>query len=141
MSHQLASDEISFASSHSDDMYKIIKKVTIILSVITIIELGLGLLIYTIGGGSSFGILLIKGIITILSLAKAFYIVSYFMHLGDELRSMMMTIVVPLGLFIWFIIAFLYEGDSWRNLRNTKAGSVKPPVEQTTPAAKPGTEH
>ena len=141
MSQQLASDEISFASAHSDDMYKIIKRVTIILSVVTLIELGLGLTVYAIGNGSDLAILLIRGIITILSLAKAFYIVSYFMHLGDEVRSLMMTIVVPLGLFIWFIIAFLYEGNSWKNLRNTRAGSVKAPIEQTTPAAKPGTEH
>jgi hypothetical protein len=54
---------------------------------------------------------------------------------------MVMTIVVPLGLFVWFIIAFLADGDSWKNLRNTKAGSVKAPTEQTAPAAKPGTEH
>jgi hypothetical protein len=26
---------------------------------------------------------------------------------------------VPLALFIWFIIAFLYEGNSYKNLRNT----------------------
>jgi len=140
MSQQLASDEISFASAHSDDMYKVIKKVTIILSVVTIVELGLGLTIYAIGHGNHLSVLLIKGVISILSLAKAFDIVSYFMHLGDELRSMMMTIVVPLGLFIWFIIAFLYEGNSWKHLRNTRAGSVKAPVEQTTPAAKPGKE-
>lgn len=140
MSQQLASDEISFAPAHSDEMYKTIKKVTIILSVVTLVELGLGLTIYAIGDGNELSILLIKGIVTILSLAKAFYITSYFMHLGDELRSMMLTIVVPLGLFIWFIIAFLYEGSSWRNLRNTNAGSIKAPVEQTTPAAKPGTE-
>jgi cytochrome c oxidase subunit 4 len=139
--HQLASDEISFGSEHTDDMYKIIRKVTIILSVVTVIELGMGLTIYAIGHGNHLAVLLIKGIVTILSLAKAFYIVSYFMHLGDELRSMMMTIVVPLGLFLWFIIAFLYEGNSWKNLKNTRAGSVKAPVEQTTPAAKPGTEH
>jgi cytochrome c oxidase subunit 4 len=30
-----------------------------------------------------------------------------------------MTIVVPLSLFIWFIIAFLSDGNSFRNLRNT----------------------
>lgn len=30
-----------------------------------------------------------------------------------------MTIVVPLSLFIWFIIAFLADGNSFRNLRNT----------------------
>lgn len=51
-------------------------------------------------------------------LAKAFYITAYFMHLGHELRNMIMTIVVPLGLFIWFIIAFLYDGSSYKNLRN-----------------------
>jgi len=27
--------------------------------------------------------------------------------------------VVPLALFIWFIIAFLSDGSSFRNLRNT----------------------
>ena len=30
-----------------------------------------------------------------------------------------MTIVVPLALFIWFITAFLYDGNSFRHLRNT----------------------
>ncbi|MES2647359.1 MAG: cytochrome C oxidase subunit IV family protein [Bacteroidota bacterium] len=140
MSQQLASDEISFASPHSDDMYKTIKKVTIILSVITLIELGLGLTIYSIGQGSHLSVMLIKGVVTILSLAKAFYITSYFMHLGDEVRSMMMTIVVPLGLFVWFIIAFLYEGNSWKNMKNTRAGLDKEKVEQTTPAREPGTE-
>lgn len=140
MSHQLASEEISFAAEHNDDMYKIIKRVTIILSVVTIIELALGLTIYSIGHGNHMAVLLIKGLVTILSLAKAFYITSYFMHLGDEVRGMIMTIVVPLALFIWFIIAFLADGNSWRNLRNTRAGSVKAPTEQTTPAAKPGHE-
>ncbi len=141
MSQQLASDEISFASEHNDEMYKTIKKVTIILSVVTVIELCLGLTIYAIGHGNHLSVLLIKGIVSILSLAKAFYIVSYFMHLGDELRGLMMTIVVPLGLFVWFIIAFLYEGNSWKNMKNTKAGSIKDPTEQTTPAPAPGAEH
>jgi hypothetical protein len=141
MSHQLASDEISFAPAHSDDMYKIIKRITIILSVITLIELGFGLTIYAIGHGNHLAVMLIKGVVCILSLAKAFYIVSYFMHLGDEVRGMVMTIVVPLGLFVWFIIAFLYDGGSWKDLKNTRAGSVKAPTEQTTPAAQPGAEH
>ncbi len=141
MSHQLASDEISFAPAHSDEMYKKIKKVTIILSVITLIELGFGLTIYKLGEGSHTAILLIKGIVSILSLAKAFYITSYFMHLGDEIRNLIMTIVVPLLLFVWFIFAFLYEGHSWRELRNTDAHSRKADVEQVTPAAEPGTEH
>ena len=135
MSNQLASDEISFASEHNDSaFYATVKKVTILLSIITIIELCLGLLIYKIGEGSPASILLIKGIVTILSLAKAFYITSYFMHLGDEIRNMIMTIVVPLILFVWFIAAFLIDGNSWRNLRNTQAGSRPAETEQVTPA-------
>jgi hypothetical protein len=45
------------------------------------------------------------------------------MHLGDEIRNFIMTIIVPLVLFVWFIIAFLADGNSWKNLRNTDAGS------------------
>jgi hypothetical protein len=40
------------------------------------------------------------------------------MHLGEEVRNLIMTIIVPLLLFVWFIIAFLWDGDSWKNLRN-----------------------
>jgi cytochrome c oxidase subunit IV len=98
-------------------------RVTIILSVLTIIELILGFSM--IGMPEGFLRHFIKGVIVILMLAKAFYIVSYFMHLGHELRNMIMTIVVPLGLFIWFIIAFLYDGASFKNLRNTYDPSYK----------------
>jgi len=94
-----------------------VKKVTIILSVLTIIELILGF--WMIDITSEALRLAIKGTIIILMMAKAFYIVAYFMHLKHELKNLIMTIVVPLGLFIWFIIAFLYDGNSFRNLRNT----------------------
>lgn len=135
MGHQLASDEISFATQHDDSsFYKTVKRVTIILSVVTVIELALGLLIYKIGHGSPTSVLLIKGIVTILSLAKAFYITSYFMHLGDEIRNFIMTIIVPLLLFIWFIAAFLMDGASWRTMRNTNAGSKPAETEQVAPA-------
>jgi cytochrome c oxidase subunit 4 len=94
-----------------------VKKVTIILSVLTIVELILGF--WMIGITSEALRLAIKGTIIILMMAKAFYIVAYFMHLKHELKNLIMTIVVPLGLFIWFIIAFLWDGNSFRNLRNT----------------------
>ena len=94
-----------------------VKKVTIILSVLTIIELVLGF--WMIDITSEALRLAIKGSIIILMMAKAFYIVAYFMHLKHELKNLIMTIVVPLGLFIWFIGAFLIDGNSFRNLRNT----------------------
>jgi cytochrome c oxidase subunit IV len=53
-----------------------------------------------------------------LTLLKAFYIVAEFMHLKHELKNLIMTIIVPLFLFVWFIGAFLWDGTSWQNLRN-----------------------
>src|SRR6185436_5869043 len=117
------SSEVTFHHEpHStEDFRRRVRKTTILLSVITIIELGIGLSIYTIHKGehpNAFLVLLFKGIVCILTLAKAYYIVSVFMHLGDEIRNMIMTIVVPLLLFIWFIIAFIADGNSYKNLRN-----------------------
>ena len=118
MEHQTFGGEVTIPhDAPGDDSKKRIWKTTWSLSGITIVELALGYLLY--GTDFSEGLdIAIKGIIVILSLAKAFYIVSIFMHLGDEIRNMIMTIVVPLALFIWFIIAFLWDGDSWKNLRN-----------------------
>ena len=105
-------------------------KTTVILSVITLIELGMGLGMYAIPMAAGLKLFL-KGVIVILSLAKAFYIVGVFMHLGEEVKNLIMTIVVPLMLFVWFIAAFLYEGNSWKNLRNT----YNPKQAVTAPAA------
>ena len=125
--------EVSFHADHgsTDDFKKRVKKTTIILSVITLIELGLGLTIYAINlPHSHFLVLLIKGVIIILTLAKAFYIVSVFMHLGDEIRNMIMTVVVPLTLLLWFIAAFLWDGDAWKGYRNKYDKSFQ---ERTSP--------
>jgi cytochrome c oxidase subunit IV len=123
ISPSAAYPEVSFHHGHADDatFRKKVRKTTVLLSIITIIELGIGLTIYTIHKGAnpnSTLVLMFKGMVCILSLAKAYYIVSIFMHLGDEIRNMIMTIVVPLMLFIWFIIAFIADGNSYKNLRN-----------------------
>lgn len=88
-----------------------------ILLVLTIVELALGFWMMGVEGGGLR--LTIKGAIIILMLAKAFYIVAYFMHLKGEIRNLVMTIIVPLSLLIWAIIAFLYDGSSFRHNRNT----------------------
>src|SRR5687767_10307410 len=110
--------EVSIHHEHSEGTSRIWKTFWLLL-VITIIELGLGLLIYAVPNMSDFVVVLLKGIIVILSLAKAFYIISIFMHLGDEIRNMVMTIAVPILLFVWFIGAFLWDGYSFKELRNT----------------------
>ena len=59
------------------------------------------------------------------------------MHLGDEVRNFITTIIIPLMLFVWFIISFLWEGESWKNMKNTNAHSREyktEQVQQATPA-------
>lgn len=133
MSEHLSSAEVTFAHAPAEGTGRI-WKVFWILSFITVIELvlGFGLAKQWFGEPeTNKGLILgVKGIICILSLAKAFYIVSVFMHLGDEIRNFIMTIVVPLLLFLWFIGAFLWDGDSWKKLRNTNAGSHPAKTEQ-----------
>jgi len=110
--------DVTHADTHGGGS-KEIRKVTIILSVLTIVELALGIMMIKLQmPDGSFEKDLTKGVIVILMLAKAFYIVAYFMHLGHEIRNFIMTVAVPMGLFIWFIIAFLADGNSFKNLRN-----------------------
>jgi cytochrome c oxidase subunit IV len=99
-----------------------------VLLILTILELACGLIIYFIDLGPDPNeslVLVIKGVICIFTLAKAFYIISIFMHLGDEIRTMIMSVALPALLFVWFIIAFLSDGASFKNLRNTDAGIRK----------------
>jgi uncharacterized membrane protein len=135
MEHNTFYPEVSVHHEpHSDKEFKRrVRRTTILLSVITVIELIIGLTIYTMHKGehpNAFLVMVFKGIVCILTLAKAFYIVSVFMHLGDEIRNMIMTIVVPLLLFVWFIAAFIADGNSYKNLRNKYDKHFK---ETTTP--------
>lgn len=52
-----------------------------------------------------------------LTLVKATYIVADFMHLRTEIKYFIRTIIVPLLLFIWFVVAFCWDGQSWEALR------------------------
>lgn len=95
-------------SQSSKNKVRKIWQVTGILSIVTIVEVLLGLY--------SSGILpkLVVNIIFIgLTILKAAYIVNVFMHLGDERKNIRMSILIPLTLFFWFILAFLMDGDFW----------------------------
>lgn len=143
MEHHNTSSEVSVPHHHqSDAEFKArVRKTTILLSVITVIELVLGLLMYAVEGLPTFLVLFIKGVIVILTIAKAFYIVSIFMHLGDEIRNMIMTIVAPLMLFVWFIAAFLWDGNSYRTMRNryytVEKSTMQPPTHKGDTAVLP----
>ncbi len=88
-------------------------KVTLLLSIVTIVEVILGIQLNSLGAPKAITNILM----VVFSLVKAYAIVSIFMHLGHEKLTMRLTILGPLVFFIWFIIAFMMEGTSWSNLR------------------------
>lgn len=99
----------SVKSEGSKKQVSKIVKVTLILTAITLVEVAMGLLSPLPKGINNFFFLL-------LTLLKAGYIVRVFMHLGDEMKNFFITIMIPLTLFIWFIIAFLMDGHFWLNM-------------------------
>ena len=139
MEHHTESSEVTFHHEPSASTKRIWKTFWILL-IVTVVEVGIGLMLYSIEDSiPGWLILFFKGVMIILTLAKAFYIVSIFMHLGDELRNMIMTIIVPLSLFIWFIGAFLWDGNYYRTIRNRYDPSMENKTLQQPPKEKADT--
>ena len=110
--------EYSLHGHHSEDEGKLIRKkiwkVTILLTLVTIIEVALGAYIKH----SSDIWPLVKWTFVVLTLLKAAYIVMVFMHLGDERKWLRNVILIPYTLFILYLIFIaLWEalaiGDAW----------------------------
>ena len=86
-----------------------------ILLIITVVELALAILYYETAFLPKH---FLNGIFVVGTLAKAFFIIAEFMHLRHEIKNLIMTIAFPAMLFIWFLTAFLWDGNSYKNLRN-----------------------
>lgn len=97
-----------YNSPASKAQIKKIWMITLWLTVITVIELVGGFYEYFNPGASRIFMITFFFVFT---LFKAYLIVKVFMHLGDEVNNFVMTVIGPLLLFIWFIIAFLYDAD------------------------------
>jgi len=111
MNHHAGSD---VKSAESKRQVAKILKVTLFLSIITIIEVIAGLYAHHMG--------VPKGVVNagflIMTVIKAAYIVSVFMHLGDEVKWFRFCVLIPLSLFIWFIIGFIYDGNAWLKINH-----------------------
>lgn len=121
--------EVGHAEHAHDASTKGIWKTFWILLVITIIEVGLAFLHLETGFPPKW---LLNSIFVGLTVLKAFFIVAEFMHLRNEIRNLIMTILIPLLLFVWFIIAFLADGDSWKNMRKDLSPGTPAPTQQVT---------
>jgi len=52
-----------------------------------------------------------------LTLVKAFYIVSEFMHLKYEVKVLIWSIMIPTLFIVWLLLAMLIEGEAIFNVR------------------------
>lgn len=111
---------------HKSDVWK----TTILLSIVTIVEVVFAIFYekYLIPKGWSLGIL--RLFLIVMSLLKAGYIMSVFMHVKHEKRAFILSILVPFTLLIWMIISFLMDGDSWNNYNQNRFGTKPDPTIQ-----------
>lgn len=84
-------------------------KVTLILFLVTAVEF---VIAFTMGAS-----MLKTSIFIVLTIVKAFYIVSEFMHLGHEVKTLIWSILIPLVFVIWLIIALIYQGGEVLEVR------------------------
>ena len=96
--------------------YKIISY----LAIITLVEVGFALA----GKGYIYpswhvpGVVM-AGVMILFSILKAYLIIYEFMHMKYEIPGLVKSVMLPMFLLVWAIIAFLYEGTAWKGNRTT----------------------
>lgn len=104
--------EYSLDAHHSEEQGKKIRKkiwmVTLLLTVVTAVEVILGAMVKQGSGGW----LTVKMLFIILTLLKAGYIVMSFMHLGDERKMMRWVILLPYAIFIIYLMFIAFNEGS-----------------------------
>ncbi len=98
-----------------EDSIKAAYKGLALLAVITLIEVGVSLGANAIAGNDgNFLVKLVAGLALVaLGGYKAWFIIQDFMHMKYEIKGLMLTVLLPMLLLVWAIIAFLQEAGSW----------------------------
>jgi cytochrome c oxidase subunit 4 len=114
-----------------------------LLGVITIVEVVFALFAkghimpsVTFGKDGGFGQALYMLAMIGASLYKAYFIIFYFMHMAHEVRGLVLTVLMPMLLLVWAIIAFFQEGGRWGAARE-QIKEKNEEVVQPAPAGKP----
>ena len=114
--------EYSLSANHDEEHGKALRKkiikVTIILTLITIVEVLTGAFVKQYDNGiANEAWWMFKWSFIGLTLVKAGYIVLSFMHLGDERRNFRYMILVPYMFFIsYLLINLLLEASYWSEI-------------------------
>ncbi|WP_284284719.1 cytochrome C oxidase subunit IV family protein [Portibacter lacus] len=100
---------------------KAVYKGLVLLAVVTLIEVFFSLLGkgHIISGAEDYKwlIILTAVIILVLSVYKAYFIIYEFMHMKYEAPGLSKTVLLPMFLLVWAIIAFFWEGNDWNKRR------------------------
>lgn len=100
-----------------NDSKKDVMKTIIILSLVTIGEVGIAIAYDHFMGDKGTGKIFINLIMAIASIIKVYFIMGTFMHLKHEKKWFIITVFTPFSFLIWAIIAFSVEGSSWQAMR------------------------
>lgn len=113
---------------------KIALKTIIILAVVTVVEVMIALTGkgYIIEGYHAPKVVMNTLMIS-MSLYKAYLIVFEFMHMKYEARGLKLSVILPVCLLFWAIIAFLYEGNAWKHNRKVVHDRDKLEMTSTSP--------
>ena len=117
----IVNESYALNNHHDEEKGKKIRKgivkVTLLLTLITVVEVGMGI---AFKRADTFTWTSIKIAFIVLTLVKAGYIVMSFMHLGDERKNLKLVILVPYAIFIVYLIFIaLREGLSHLHLFET----------------------
>lgn len=106
--------EEEYGDSRKDSL-----KTILILSAVTVIEVGTAMIYDKIDpSGHGIGKVFINLFMAVASVVKVYYIMGTFMHLKHETKGFLATVFVPFSFLIWAIIAFTLEGESWNYMRS-----------------------
>ena len=82
-----------------------ILRVMFILAAVTIVEF-----IFAFSWPSAADRTLLNILFLALTIVKAFYIVAEFMHLGGEVKTLILAIILPMVFVVWLTVALWIEG-------------------------------
>ncbi|TPE42562.1 cytochrome C oxidase subunit IV family protein [Pontibacter mangrovi] len=103
MAHHHTEDNFHQTGEIPKPQTKAIWRTFVILVAITALEF---LIAFTMDAGTAR-----NAIFIILTIFKAFYIVAEFMHMKHETKTLMWSILIPLALVVWLMVALLAEGS------------------------------
>lgn len=83
-------------------------------------------------------LLILVGVaLVVLSLYKAYFIIYEFMHMGHEVQGLRISVLMPILLLVWAVIAFFNEGSSWEDRRALINEKNKAKIENVQKIAPP----